>query len=425
MLATCLSLCCVALLSSVVSCKPEPRDAQKIRLPFVLKDAFPKQKKFDRPLLLEHTAADPGHVYVVSQVGRIWRIPADAKGHERQLFYDGSKSILHPRSGGHNEEGLLGFAFDPGYAKNRHVWMYYSERRGRRGRQSVVARYDVIWPKDADSAAGTSAAGTSAAGTSPAGPKVDVSTELRVLELRQPWGNHNGGTIVFGPDRMMYIAVGDGGAGGDPKKNGQNLGTLLASVLRIDVRKSTKDAPYAIPKDNPFVKRKGARGEIWCFGLRNPWRISFDRKTGELWCADVGQNRWEEVNRLVKGKNYGWRALEGTHRYDAKTLAELKGQELVAPVAEYSHREGMSVTGGYVYRGKRFPELVGRYLYGDFVTGRLWSVREDRKGAEHEVQRLLVGANGLSSFAELPSGELLLLRFDGRIYRMARRVDRD
>ena len=365
-----------------MSCSPGANDPLADELPFVLEDAFPGQEKFDRPLLLEHTPEDPGHLYVVGQNGKIWRIPEDGKSAQRQVFYDGSDKILHPRSGGHNEEGLLGFAFDPAYAKNRHVWLYYSERIGRRNRQSIIARFQVTMSEGEGDASH---------------PIIDPKSELRVMKVRQPWGNHNGGTIVFGPDKMLYIALGDGGAAGDPKKAGQDLAQLLGSVLRIDVRKSTEDAPYEVPEDNPFVGREDARGEIWAYGLRNPWRITFDRETGDLWCADVGQNAWEEVNRLEKGKNYGWRALEGTHTYDAGTLAQLEGQELVPPVAEYSHREGVSVTGGYVYRGKRFPELVGRYLYGDFVTGRVWSVREDRKKGKHDVQRLL----GLSEWPGL------------------------
>jgi glucose/arabinose dehydrogenase len=399
-------LCLGALsgLASLVACSPS-LSAGEEGVAFRLENAFPGQAKFDRPLLLEHNPADPGFVYVCTQFGKIWRIPANGQSGERTLFFDESKRILHPRSGGHNEEGLLGFAFDPGFAENRHVWVYYSERIGRRLQQSVISRFVVEMSEGAEGASAT--------------PRVDPNSEHRAMTIRQPWGNHNGGTIVFGPDKMLYVAVGDGGSGGDPRKHGQNLGTLLGTVLRIDVSKSTKDEPYRIPADNPFVGQEGARGEIWAYGLRNPWRISFDRETGDLWCADVGQNRWEEVNRLVKGGNYGWRALEGTHTYDEGTLAQLDAKSLIAPVAEYSHREGMSVTGGYVYRGKEHPSLVGRYLYGDFVTGRLWAVREDREGGKHDVQVLLSNARGLSSFAELPDGELLLLLYDGKIYRLA------
>lgn len=395
-----LALLAALLATTPVACSgaDEPDD-----LPYVLEDAFPGQAKFERPLLLEHTPADPGHFYVVSQYGQVWRIPSTADASERELFYDGGERILHPRSGGHNEEGLLGLAFDPGYGENRHVWIYYSERIGRHLRQSVIARYVVL---PADTEAGRSH------------PVVDEESELRVLTIRQPWGNHNGGTLVFGPDGMLYVALGDGGSAGDPEKNGQDLGTLLGSVLRIDVRESSAEAKYRTPADNPFVSREGARGEIWAYGLRNPWRISFDRKTGDLWCGDVGQNRWEEVDRLEKGKNYGWRALEGTHVYDEGTLARLDRDELVPPIAEYSHREGISVTGGYVYRGEALPSLVGRYVYGDYATGRVWAVREDREGGAHEVRQIASGAHGLSSFAELPNGELLLIRFDGRLYRL-------
>ncbi len=304
----------ILLLASSLGCQRQQAPSDYRLLP-----AFPGQARFERPLLLEHTKADPGHYYVVCQDGKIFRIPSDASSKSRSVFFDGTGKILGPSNGGHNEEGLLGFAFDPEYAKNSFVYVYYSKRVDRNGRKSVIARYKV------DRASGAERDGEGGdtqkrAEASRKAPVCKPDSELVLLEIPQPWGNHNGGTIVFGHDGMLYVALGDGGAGGDPKGNGQKLSTLLASVLRIDVRGASKEAPYAVPKDNPFVGKKGARPEIWAYGLRNPWRISFDRKTGELWCGDVGQNRWEEVDRIVRGGNYGWRLLGGAHPHDRRWL---------------------------------------------------------------------------------------------------------
>jgi quinoprotein glucose dehydrogenase len=373
-------------------------------IPVQLTDAFPAQAKFDRPVYLDHHPADPGRYWVVEQTGRIFRIPADGSSAERQLVLDWSEIALHPSNGGHNEEGLLGFAFAPGFGDaNQHVFVYYSHRKGGEGRgierEGVVSRLTV---RDQDGEL-----------------RIDPESELPVLRVDQPWGNHNGGTVLFGPDRMLYVALGDGGAADDRGGNGQNLGTLLAAILRIDVSAASVDAPYRVPADNPFVDREGARPEIWAYGLRNPWRISFDRETGDLWCADVGQNLWEEVDRIVKGGNYGWPIMEGTHDFPAgaaRSAEEKAG--MIAPVAEYPHKEGVSVTGGFVYRGRAIPALRGRYVYGDFAFMSLWAVREDRAGGAHEVAPLGRAKAPIAAFAEEPDGEHLLLCFDGRIYRI-------
>jgi quinoprotein glucose dehydrogenase len=255
--------------------------------------------------------------------------------------------------------------------------------------------------------------------TGDADPVVDRASEVIVMRIDQPWGNHNGGTIVFGPDAMLYVALGDGGARADRGGNGQNLGTLLGSVLRIDVRHASEEEPYLVPDDNPFVGAEGARGEIWAYGLRNPWRISFDRANGDLWCGDVGQDVWEEVDRLVRGGNYGWPLEEGLHVFPPDRADTSDDPEnLIPPVAEYRHTAGISVTGGYVYRGESMPWLVGRYVYGDFAFRTVWAVREDRDGGEHDVIRIGTAPSALASFAETPDGEHLALCFDGRIYRM-------
>ncbi len=370
-------------------------------------DAFPAQAGFDRPLFVAFTATDPGNSYVVTQPGHVFAIARDGKSAARHVFLDMSQRVFLDNW----EEGLLGFAFDPAYAENGHVWTYWSEkievRKGVMGngkeaksnRQSVVSRFT--------------------AKKGEAGAVVDLATELRVLEIFQPFGNHNGGTIEFGPDQMLYIALGDGGAANDPYGNSQSLTTLLGKVLRIDVRAASKDKPFAIPADNPFVGKPEALGEIWCYGVRNPWRITFDRETGDLWCGDVGQNRLEEVDRLVKGGNYGWNTMEAGELFNKKATPS---SDMIAPVASYPRSDGQSITGGYVYRGKAMPSLRGWFIYGDFQTLRMWACREDRVSGKHEVVTMATAKQQVSSFAEEPDGELLLTGFEakrsGRVWRL-------
>ena len=366
-----------------------------------LADAFPAQPAFDRPLYMDHHASDPGHYWVVEQYGRISRIPADGTSKERDLVLDWNARVLHPKNGGHDEEGLLGFAFDPGYAENRQCWVYWSRRKGRDARESVISRLRI--------------------GEKGGRPQVEESSELEVMTIDQPFSNHNGGTILFGPDGMLYVGLGDGGAANDPHGNGQNLRTLLGSILRIDVRDASEAKPYAVPADNPFVGIKDARGEIWAYGLRNVWRMSFDRANGDLWCGDVGQNLWEEVDRVVKGGNYGWNLMEGNHPFPPKRTRPVLPKDYVPPVAEYSHARGLSVTGGYVYRGQRIPDLIGCFVYADYLSGLMWAVREDRDGGAHQVLDIgQAGPRRIASFAEAPDGELFTCCFDGRIYRVER-----
>ncbi len=400
---TCL-LASFLLLSAVVVAQddlPEPgRRAEGPPVEFA--PAFPAQEPFDRPLFVAFTPTDADHAYVVTQPGHVFVVPRDGGKSDRRVFLDMTKRVLTDNW----EEGLLGFQFDPAYAENGFVYVCWSERVPERAetmgngksaksnRQSVVSRYSTK--------------------ASDAGRVVDEASELRLLEVFQPFGNHNGGTIVFGPDGMLYIGLGDGGAANDPFANSQSKANLLGKVLRIDVRGATADEPYTVPADNPFVGEAGARGEIWCYGLRNPWRIAFDRATGDLWCADVGQNRIEEVDRLVRGGNYGWNVMEGTEEFRLRRDKGPIPAGLVAPIAEYSHREGLSITGGHVYRGDRIPGLRGWYVYGDFITLRMWAVREDREAGKHEVVTLERAPMQPSSFAEEPDGELLMTGFQGR-----------
>jgi glucose/arabinose dehydrogenase len=196
-----------------------------------------------------------------------------------------------------------------------------------------------------------------------------------LLTVKRPFWNHDGGTVCFGPDGYLYLALGDGGAANDPFNNGQSLSTLLGKILRLDVSRKGEGTPYAIPKDNPFVGRKGARPEIWAYGLRNVWRMAFDPKTGALWAADVGQNLWEEIDLIVKGGNYGWNLREGWQPFGRKGVGPR--DDLVEPLWQYHHDVGKSITGGHVYRGTRLPELAGSYLYGDYVSAKIWALRYD------------------------------------------------
>ena len=365
------------------------------------------QDKFDKPLFVAFHASHAGRAFVVEQTGKVWSVPHDDASKERSLFLDLSSRVLVDNW----EEGLLGFQFDPDYAKNGRVWCSFSEktdptqgevkpgRKAKSTRRSVIARYET---KQDDQGARV----------------VDIASEFVAMTVFQPFGNHNGGTIVFGPDGMLYVAFGDGGAARDPFKLGQDKSSLLGKVLRIDVRNATAEKPYEIPADNPFVGEEGSRGEIWCYGLRNPWRISFDRKTGELWCGDVGQDRIEEVDLLVKGGNYGWNVMEGTEQFRKDVEVP---KDAIPPVAEYPHQDGVSITGGHVYRGSALPEIEGAFIYGDFATFRIWAVTPGKDGAKANVREIGRAPAQLSSFAEEPNGELLITCFDGKVYRLVRR----
>ncbi len=290
-----------------------------------------------------------------------------------------------------NEEGLLSLAFDPDFGRNRAMFVFYSAAAPRR---AVISRFTL----------------------EPARPVARPATERIILQVEQPYSNHNGGQLAFGPDGFLYIALGDGGAGGDPLGHGQNRRTLLGAILRIDVRNPTDSRPYRIPADNPFVRGpSGSRGEIWAYGLRNPWRFSFDRATGALYAADVGQNTMEEIDLIVGGGNYGWNIMEGSLCYDPGVGCGRRG--LKPPVAEYGHDQGSSVTGGFVYRGRALPFLRGRYLFGDFGSGTIWTIPSE--GAAPHQPRVLLQTNLLiSSFGEDEAGELYVLDLRGGVFKM-------
>jgi glucose/arabinose dehydrogenase len=237
----------------------------------------------------------------------------------------------------------------------------------------------------------------------------DPASETVVLEIGQPFANHNGGQIAFGPDGYLYVAVGDGGSGGDPQGNGQNRATLLGKILRIDVAQ----IPYAIPADNPFAgNTQGHREEIFAYGLRNPWRFSFDSVTGWLWAGDVGQSRYEEIDIIENGKNYGWNIMEANHCYNA---SQCNTDGLTLPLWEYGHDVGQSVTGGSVYRGAKIPELAGAYIYGDYVTGVIWSLRGGGQGAASNEVIADTDLN-IASFGVDKDNEIYICAFDGKVY---------
>jgi glucose/arabinose dehydrogenase len=329
----------------------------------------------ESPVGITHAVGGRGWLFVVEKVGRI------------RVVRDGTLSpvpfldITGRTGSSKSEQGLLGLAFHPGYAQNGFFFVNYTDREG----DTVVSRFSV----SADPAL------------------ADPASEAVVLMLDQPAANHNGGHLAFGPDGYLYIGTGDGGGAGDQFRNGQNGMTLLGAMLRLDVDGSL---PYSVPVDNPFVGDPALRDEIWAIGLRNPWRFSFDRLTGHLYTADVGQNTYEEVNFLAVdhpgGQNYGWPIMEGMHCFPEDRSCDRSG--LTPPVVEYDHSLGCSVTGGYVYRGQEFPILTGIYLFGDYCSGRIWGLASTGD-AGWQLAELAQADLRLSSFGEDETGELYLV----------------
>lgn len=330
---------------------------------------------------------------VTFQDGRVLSFANDVSANQFATVLDWRTKT----SRGGSEEGFLGLTLDPAFDTNGFLYIYYNARPG--DRRTVVSRLSTT--------------GSGAA------LKADPASELILLTVPQPYANHNGGQLAFGPDGMLYLGLGDGGSGGDPHGNGQDLkNNLLGSIIRIDVRNATKDHPYAIPPDNPFATSpNGAKPETWAYGLRNPWRFTWDRATGLMVAADVGQGDYEEIDIIEKGKNYGWGIMEGTHCYKPKSNCNQSG--LTLPVAEYDHETGAcSVTGGYVYRGEAVKSLAGAYLYADYCTGEVWALPGIGSTPNPQPVVLLKEGPSISSFAEDEAGELYLLGFDGKIYRV-------
>lgn len=347
---------------------------------------------FTRPVDIAH--AGDGRLFIVEQRGLIKII--DESG---QVLSTPFLNIDPRVNSGANERGLLGLAFHPDYANNGYFYVNYTNNSG----HTTVSRFEV----------------------SAANPNVgNPDSELILLTVNQPYSNHNGGDLNFGPDGYLYIGMGDGGSGGDPQNYSQNRQSLLGKMLRIDVNSGS---PYGIPADNPFVNETETRDEIWALGLRNPWRFSFDRQTGDMWIGDVGQNAWEEVDfqpaSSTGGENYGWRCYEGFNAYN--TSGCNSADTYVRPVHHYANsgsNPGCSVTGGYVYRGEDFPALQGMYIYADYCSGRMWSIKPDGQGGWVNQDLYFNGSNEYSSFGENHVGELFVATLSlGRIYRL---VDR-
>jgi len=345
---------------------------------------------FERMVDLVFSYDDTDQAFLVLQPGRIEVFEYTGANSQPQEFLDIQSKVSNKG----NEEGLLGMALSPNFSSNGHFYLYYSAAGPRR---SIVSRFSIK-SDDLNSA--------------------DPNSEQVILEVAQPYSNHNGGQIRFGPEGLLYISLGDGGGRGDPEGNGQNFTTLLGSILRIDVATLDSLGTYSVPSDNPFTNFSNAKGEIWAYGLRNPWRFSFDSLTGDLWVGDVGQNGFEEINLVTKGNNYGWNVMEGFHCYaDTEGACDQSGLE--SPVAEYDQGEGCSVTGGYVYRDSRLPELAGAYVYGDYCTGNIWALRHNGTQITEHIQIVNSSLN-ISSFAQSPSGEIFILSFDKKIYRFIR-----
>ena len=369
--------------ATIASTAPEAH-----RRPSELEVAFPKLR-FNRMVLLTHAGDGTGRLFLVLQPGRILVFPNEENVGDTEVFLDIQEQVNDIG----NEEGLLGLAFDPEYAANGFFYVYYSAANPRR---SVVARFSVL--RDTPN-------------------RANPNSRRVILEIPQPFPNHNGGNILFGPDGFLYIGLGDGGGAGDPQGNGQNPGTLLGSMLRIDPRSPSQGRSYSIPPDNPFVGAPGFREEIYAYGFRNPWRFSFDRQTGRLWAGDVGQNSFEEVDIILPGRNYGWNIMEGFHCFPPRvTACDQRGLE--PPVVEYPLTGGnCAITGGHVYRGARLPSLNGAYVYGDFCSGRIWALFYDGRRVPENVL-VVDSALEISSFGEDQASEMYILSFDGRIYRL-------
>jgi len=341
---------------------------------------------FNRPIALRQSPVNLSRWYVVEQSGVIRTFLSNDVNASVFANLTDRVSTLG------NEMGLLGMALHPNFANNNFVYLYYSTSGGVENHQSVISRF-----------------------TATSATTLDTTSELEIMRFNQPYNNHNGGNILFGPDGFLYIGLGDGGSAGDPENRAQNNLTLLGKMLRINVDTAANGNNYSIPSDNPFVGSSGL-DEIFATGLRNPWRWSFDKNTGDIFAGDVGQNQWEEVDIITKGGNYGWRCYEGNNAFNtANCLAQ---NSYDAPIYEYDHSEGFSITGGYVYRGNAIPSLFGTYLYTDYGSGPIWGI-SDPTGPNAVNSELINAPFFISSFAEDSDGELYLLDFsNGQIFKI-------
>jgi glucose/arabinose dehydrogenase len=344
---------------------------------------------FTLPLFLTHANDGSGRIFVVEKGGTIALLENGKRG---TVFLDIRDRL---RASGY-EQGLLGLAFHPNYARNGYFYVNYTNRQG----HTVIERYSVL-QSDPN--------------------RADPNSAKRIMLIEQPYANHNGGMIAFGPDGFLYIGMGDGGGANDPLGAGQDKRTLLGKILRIDVDNGD---PYAIPTGNAYANGRDGLPEIWSIGWRNPWRFSFDRLTGDMYIADVGQNRYEEVHierrGAPSGLNYGWNIMEGAHCFQPRTGCSRDGLQM--PIAEYDHSQGISITGGYVYRGSAFPRMQGYYFFADFGSTKVWALRETSANT-WEMTEIMSARFPVSSFGEDEAGELYLVDFGGgTIHRL---VDRE
>ncbi|NER15694.1 PQQ-dependent sugar dehydrogenase [Spongiivirga citrea] len=345
---------------------------------FELFNAFP-ELTFDQPVDLQSPNDGTNRIFVVEKTGRIQVFNNNVASFRKTTFLD-----LTSRISTTSEQGLLGLAFHPDFTTNGFFYVNYNPT----ATQTVIARFKVS-DADADVA--------------------DASSETVLMTIPQPFTNHNGGQVAFGPDGLLYIASGDGGSGGDPDNNGQDRSTWLGNILRIDVNNQAAGLNYAIPADNPFVGEERVKEEIYAYGLRNPWRMSFDTMTGELWTGDVGQGELEEIDKIISGGNYGWKLFEGTSCFSGNC----DSSNLIAPVHVYGRSQGdRSITGGYVYRGATNTELLGKYVYGDFASGRIWAIGND--GTDNNL--LIESGLPIASFGTDSAQELYVCAFSGTIY---------
>lgn len=370
---------------------PPPPPPPPAGLPdVVLQPVFPALPSFSQPVALLQVPGDGSRWYVLQKNGVVLSFDNDPAVSNPSLVLDLSAVV---NSSG--EGGLLGMAFHPDVASNGEVYLSYTRTGG--PLESVVSRFGF------DAAANT----------------IDPNSEEILLTLAQPAANHNGGHVAFGPDGYLYVGFGDGGGAGDPFENGQDTTNIFGTIVRIDV---DGVAPYEIPADNPFAGQTECFAgigtmdcpEIYAWGLRNPWRFSFDRLSGELWVGDVGQDAWEEIDRVELGLNYGWDEREGAHCFEPPSGCSTAN---VDPITEYGHNVGRSVTGGYVYRGSAIPDLQGYYVFGDFISGRVWAI-DATSGQGTVPEELLISPYSIVTFAEGEDGELYVVDFGGRAYRV-------
>jgi glucose/arabinose dehydrogenase len=403
-----LTVCCLLIRAAFAACVFAEVDERP--LPVKVVPAFPHldwpaslrgldvgKPRDPRPLLIMGARDGTNRIFVGSEYGTIHVWPNDPNANKMQTFLDIRDRVQYDDR--QNEEGFLGLAFHPRYKENGHFYVYYTAKpTPDNPHLSIISRFHVS--RDDPN-------------------RGDPNSEEVIMRISEPYWNHNGGTLVFGPDGYLYIGLGDGGLANDPHGNGQKMTTLLGKILRINIDHKDPGLQYAIPKDNPFADRgQQARGEIWALGVRNVWRMSFDRATGLLWAGDVGQDTWEEIDIVRRGGNFGWNLREGMHPFGPTGSPPRAG--LIEPIWEYPHSIGKSIIGGNVYRGKAVPELSGAYLYGDYVTGQVWALSYDREKSLVIANRTIQPKGApILSFGEDDEGEVYFLTQQGAIQKFA------